>query len=238
MKKNTKCLNLIFGVMTLATMGNANAAAADDPLLAMVRIDKLEKNVSDGDNTISWSAQAWLGHDLYKVWLTTEGERSDGETEEAEVELLYSRAFAPYWDWKLGVKKDFRPSPSREWALVGVQGLAPYYFEIDAAFYVGNGGNTAFKFEAEYELPITQKLILSPEVEISVYGQNDQATGTGSGLSEIETGLRLRYEIVREFAPYIGVNWSKKYGNTADYAEQEGKSSSERQVVVGFRAWF
>jgi copper resistance protein B len=224
--------------MALATVSNAQAAAADDPLLTKVVIDQFEQDVSHGENAQSWSAQAWLGHDLYKFWLTTEGERSDNQTTDAQVELLYSRAFAPYWDWKVGVRKDFKPTPSTERAVLGVQGLAPYYFEIDAEIYLGKDGNTAFTFEAEYELMLTQRLVLSPEIEVNLYGQNDPEIGSGSGLSQVEAGLRLRYEIIREFAPYVGLTWSKKYGKTADYAALEGESSTEKQVVVGFRAWF
>lgn len=238
MKKITQILSLVVSTIALSTTSNVHAATKDDPLLSMVQIDQLEQDIRNDDNPLSWSAQAWLGLDLNKLWITTEGEQLDGETLDAEVQAFYSRALAPYWDWKIGFRKDFKPTPSREWAVVGIQGLAPYYFEIDAALFVGNGGNTAFRLEAEYELLITQKLILTPEVEINLYGQNDPATETGSGLSELEAGLRLRYEIVREFAPYIGVNWSQTYGNTADFARSEGESSSETQVVLGLRAWF
>lgn len=238
MKKNTQLLSLIVGAMTLATASNAQAAAADDPLLTKVVIDQFEQDVSHGENAQSWDVQAWLGHDLYKLWLTTEGERSNNQTTDAQVELLYSRAFSPYWDWKVGVRKDFKPTPSTEWAVLGVQGLAPYYFEIDAEFYLGKDGNTAFTLEVEYELMLTQRLVLIPEVEVSFNGQNDAEMGSGSGLSEIEAGLRLSYGIVREFSPYVGLTWSKKYGNTADYAALEDESSTEKQVVVGFSAWF
>lgn len=238
MKKNIPILSLVVGAIALSTTSNIHAATEDDPLLSMVLIDQLEQDISNNDNPLSWSVQAWLGQDLNKLWITTEGEQLDGETLDAEVQAFYSRALTPYWDWKIGFRKDFKPTPSREWAVVGVQGLTPYYFEIDAALFVGNSGNTALRLEAEYELLITQKLILTPEVEINLYGQNDPATGTGSGLSELEAGLRLRYEIVREFAPYIGVNWSQTYGNTANLARSEGESSSETKVVLGLRTWF
>ena len=130
------------------------------------------------------------------------------------------------------------PTPNRDWFAVGFQGLAPYFFEIDAAAFIGNNGQTALRLEAEYEIMLTQKLILTPEVEINAYSKDDEATGVGSGLSDIELGLRLRYEIRREFAPYIGVNWNKTYGDTANFSRDEGEDVSDTQFVVGIRAWF
>jgi copper resistance protein B len=130
------------------------------------------------------------------------------------------------------------PTPNRDWLAIGFQGLAPYFFEIDAAAFIGNNGQTALRLEAEYEVMLTQKLILTPEVEINAYSKDDEATGVGSGLSDIELGLRLRYEIRREFAPYIGVNWNKKYGDTANFSRDEGEDVSDTQFVVGIRAWF
>ncbi len=138
----------------------------------------------------------------------------------------------------MGLRKDFQPTPSRSWAVLGVQGLAPYLFEVDTAVFLGESGRTALRLEAEYEILFTQRLILSPEIEVNFYGQNDEATGTGSGLSDVEFGLRLRYEIRREFAPYIGVNWFKKFGNTADFSRLEGAEVSDTQIVLGVRAWF
>ncbi len=121
---------------------------------------------------------------------------------------------------------------------IGFKGLAPYFFDIDAAAFIGESGRVALRFEAEYELLITQRLILTPDIEINLYGQNDPEVGIGSGLSDIEAGLRLRYEIRRQFAPYIGVNWTRLFGNTADFARIAGEKSSETQLVIGLRAWF
>ena len=145
---------------------------------------------------------------------------------------------ATYWDFQVGVRHDFRPSPGRSWAAIGFQGLGPYFFELDTALFIGESGRTALRFEADYELLLTQRLILTPEIEVNLYGQNDPDTGVGSGLSDLEAGLRLRYEIRREFAPYIGVNWLRLFGNTADFARGTGKSKSEGQFTVGIRAWF
>ena len=138
------------------------------------------------------------------------------------MQFLYSKAIARYWDFQLGVRHDFEPSPSRSWAAIGFKGLAPYFFDIDAAAFIGESGRTALRFEAEYELLFAQRLILTPDIEINIYGQNDPDVGIGSGLSDIEAGLRLRYEIRRELAPYIGINWSRLFGNTEDFARIAG----------------
>jgi len=154
------------------------------------------------------------------------------------LQFLYSKAIAKYWDLQFGVRHDFEPSPSRSWAVIGVQGLAPYFFETDIAFFIGDSGRTALRFESGYELRLTQRLILTPEIEVNFYGQDDVEIGIGSGLSDLEVGLRLRYEIRREIAPYIGINWSKLFGNTKDFAAIAGESSSGAQFVIGLRLWF
>ncbi len=227
---------LVITGLSYSAMGQA--AVSDDPLLVMGVLDQFEwRDASDGD-TLSWDAQGWLGKDLNKLWFKTDGERVDGETEDAELQFLYSKAFAKYWDFQVGVRQDFEPSPSRTWAAIGVQGLAPYFFETDIAFFVGESGRTALRFESEYEFLITQRLILTPDIEVNFYGKNDENIGVGSGLSDAEIGLRLRYEIRREFAPYFGVNWTKVFGNTADFARINGQDISDLQLVVGLRGWF
>ena len=222
----------------LSVVDNATASAEDDPLLLMGILDQLEVRDTSGNNTLSWSAQGWMGKDLRKLWFKAEGERAGGDTDEAELQFLYSKAIAKYWDVQFGVRHDFEPSPSRSWAVIGVQGLAPYFFETDIAFFIGDSGRTALRFESEYELRLTQRLILTPEIEVNFYGQDDVDIGIGSGLSDLEVGLRLRYEIRREIAPYIGVNWSRLFGNTRDFAAIAGESSSDAQLVIGLRLWF
>ena len=229
---------ILAAAIWLSAADHATADAGDDPLLLTVILDQMETRDATGDNTFSWDGEGWLGKDLNKFWFKTEGERTAGNTDDAELQFLYSKAIDRYWDFQLGVRYDFEPSPSRSWAVIGVKGLAPYFFDIDAALFIGESGRTAFRFEAEYELLLTQRLILTPDIEINLYGKNDAITGIGSGLSDIEAGLRLRYEIRREFAPYIGVNWSRLFGNTADFARIAGESTSEAQLVIGLRAWF
>lgn len=225
-----------------ATLLSAPALAEhgmnDDPLLTKVQLDQLEVRDADGNNPIVLEGQAWIGYDLNKFWLKADIEVDDGHTQEAEVQALYSRAISPYWDFQAGVRKDFKPAPDRSWGVIGFQGVAPYEFEVETALFIGEGGRTALRLSAEYEVLLTQRLILTPEFEVNFYGQNDEDVGVGSGLSDTEAGLRLRYEFRREFAPYIGVNWTRKYGNTADFARAERQDTNDWQWVIGIRAWF
>ncbi|WP_456374358.1 copper resistance protein B [Thiolapillus sp.] len=229
-------------MMMLALAVNGSAVAGgmnDDPFLFMLKVDKLELSDAADGTAMVWDAQAWAGKDLNKLWLKSEGEKLSGEgTEEGNLEILYSRAVAPFWDLQAGWRHDFRPDPDRDWFAFGVKGLAPYLFEVDATAYIGESGRMAAALSVEYEYMFTQKLILSPELEMNLYSKDDEETGVGSGLSDLALGLRLRYEIVREFAPYIGVNWWNKFGKTADYAEAEGGDSSDVEFVAGFRLWF
>jgi copper resistance protein B len=236
--RNFLLAGVLAAAIYLTVSDNAGAAASDDPLLVTVILDELEMRDTGGDNTLSWDGQGWIGKDLRKLWIKAEGERTGGITDEVELQLLHSKAIARYWEFQVGVRHDFEPSPSRSWAVIGVQGLAPYFFETDMALFIGDSGRTALRLETEYELLFTQRLILTPEIEVNFYGQDDVDIGIGSGLSDLELGLRLRYEIRREFAPYIGVNWSKLFGNTADFARIAGQSTSEAQLVIGLRAWF
>lgn len=212
--------------------------AEDDPVLIMLMLDELERRGSGSDKEDSWDAEAWIGKDLDKLWVKSQGERAAGRTKHAELQFLYSKAVATYWDFQIGVRQDLEPSPSRSWTVIGFQGLAPYFFDIDAAIFIGESGRTALRFEAEYELLLTQRLVLTPEIEVNVYGKDDPAIGVGSGLSDVEAGLRLRYEIRREFAPYIGVNWSRLYGDTADFAGATGRHSSDTEFLIGIRVWY
>lgn len=217
---------------------SALAASKDDPILISVLIDQLEVRDDEGGNPLVLEGQGWVGKDLQKLWIKTEIEQLDGKIEEAELQVLYSQAVATYWDFQIGLRKDFRPTPDRSWAVIGLQGLAPYFFEVDTALFIAESGRTALRLEAEYELLLTQQLILTPEFEININGQNDEALGIGSGLSGVQAGLRLRYELRREFAPYIGVNWSKEFGETAEYSRINNETTDGWQWTIGVRAWF
>ncbi|MDH5178287.1 MAG: copper resistance protein B [Gammaproteobacteria bacterium] len=227
--------NLMLGLLLPL---NAFAAGGDDPLLTMVKVDQLETRNSDEGTETVLDGHLWIGYDLHKLWIKTEVEQFEGETEAAELQALYSRAVAPYWDLQIGVRRDIRPEPKQDWLVVGFEGLAPYFFETDIALFIGEEGRTAARLEMEYEFMFTQRLVLSPEIEINFSGKDEPARGIGDGLTDIEFGLRLRYEIRREFAPYIGINWSGKFGKTADYAKAAAEETSKTQLVAGIRFWF
>jgi copper resistance protein B len=201
----------------------------DDPLLAMFKLDQFERAFGDGAAT-QWEAEAWIGHDFDKLWLRSEGERENGATD-ARIEAFWDHAFASYWDWQLGVRHDAGSGPERDWAAFGVQGIAPYWFEVEATAYLGESGRSALRLRAEYELLLTQRLILQPEVEANLYGRSDAPRGVADGLSDAAVGLRLRYEIRRQFAPYVGVVWTHRNGDGALHG-------SDTQFVAGLRVWF
>jgi copper resistance protein B len=209
----------------------------DAASFARVMLDQLEWREIDGADGQAWEVDAWYGNDYHKIWFETEGERVDAE-EEGRVELMWDRIISPWWSLQTGVRRDFGAGPSRTWLDFGVQGLAPYLFEIDAAIYVAEQGHTAARFSGEYDMRITQRLILQPELELRLYGKDDPENGIGSGLSDLEAALRLRYEIRREFAPYVGLHWERKFGATADLARREGDDVDDLTLVAGLRVWF
>ena len=209
----------------------------DTASLFMFKLDTFERAKSDDAYSTAWNAQAWYGGDFDKLLVRSEGESAHRATE-ARVEAFWNHAFASYWDWQLGVRRDFGSDPARNWAAFGVQGLAPYWFEIEAAAYVGEGGRTAFGLRAEYELLLTQRLVLQTELELNFYGRDDRARDTASGLSDAEFGLRLRYETRREFAPYIGVVWKHRREPDDGFLRAADRAGTQRQIVAGLRLWF
>lgn len=204
----------------------------------LVAFDRFEAAHADVGTALAWSARASFGGDVDRAWLRSEGERMHGRTGHADVELLWGHAVAPYWDAQVGVRHDFGSGPDRNWAAFGVQGLAPYWFEVNATAYVGEQGRTAVRGEVEYEGLLTQRLVLQPRVEINAYGKSDRAAGVGVGLSDAAFGLRLRYEIRREFAPYVGIERRWRFGGTAEAARADGEAAAETQWVAGVRFWF
>ncbi|MGK2914523.1 MAG: copper resistance protein B [Porticoccaceae bacterium] len=162
----------------------------------------------------------------------------DGRLQESRTELLWGHTVAAFWDAQLGVRHDDGEGPNRTWLAFGLQGLAPYWFELDLAAYVGESGRGALRLDGEYELLITQKLILQPRVEANIYSRRDADRELGAGLSDVSAGLHLRYEIRREFAPYVGIERVRKFGNTADFARAGGGDASTTQLVAGLRFWF
>jgi len=227
------------GVGTYALGNTRQLHMADEHLFASVRFDRLEWVRGSDSSAAAYDAQAWFGSTYDKLVIKAEGEAEKGRLAHARTELLWGHAVATYWDTQLGLRNDAGHGlPGRNWLAFGVQGLAPYWFEVEATGYVGNEGRTALRLSAEYELLITQRLILQPRVEASLYGKNDPETGVGRGLSSGTVGVRLRYEFSRQFAPYIGIERSQAFGNTADMARAAGGRSGETRFVAGVRAWF
>ena len=213
-------------------------AVHDNAVNYFVLFDQLEWQAGSDVSGVNVETTGWVGRDRDRLWFRAEGDSDNGRLADAEAHVLYGRKFARWWDLVAGVRQDFNPGPSRTWAAVGVQGLAPYWFEMEATFYIGESGRTHARFDVEYELLLTNRLVLQPLVEVDVYGKSDPERGIGAGLSTIDTGLRVRYEIRRELAPYIGVTWNRKFGQTAELAEAAGKDRGGARFVAGLRLWF
>jgi copper resistance protein B len=186
----------------------------------------------------AWEGTAWIGRDVDRLWLRTEGDTEHGRVERGNLEALYGHSITPWWDVVAGAKQEFGEGPSRTYAAFGVQGLAPYKFEVEATAYVGNGGRTAATVEAEYDTLITNRLVLQWQGEADLYGRTDPAIGVGSGLSTVDAGARLRYEITRRFAPYVGVEVERAFGGTAELRREQGRDTTDTRIVAGIRFWF
>ena len=207
--------------------------------VSKVLVDQLEAKIRNGRDGYAWDAQAWYGRDIDKLWLKTEGEGEFGErVENAEVQALWSHAIDPWFDLQAGIRYDFRPDPSRAYLVLGVQGLAPYWFEVDAAAFVSEKGDISARAEAEYDLRFTQKLILQPRIEFDLALQDVPEIGIGSGLSTAELGARLRYEVRPQFAPYVGIEYERAFRDTADFRRAAGEDRGGWSLLLGLRTWF
>ena len=185
-----------------------------------------------------WDAQAWYGGDYNKLWLKSEGQQTvGGRTQEADLQVLYARRIAPFWHLQGGLRSEVRPGPTQNYGVLAIQGIAPYWFNVEASAFF-RGGNISGRLEAEYDQLLTQRLILQPRIDSDFSATADPARGVGRGINDVALGLRLRYEIKREFAPYIGITWSRKLGDTADIARSRGEDARSTAVIFGVRAWF
>jgi len=212
----------------------------DNAIYSYFLVDKFEYKT---ENSLHWDALAWIGTDYQRLWLKTEGGVSlDDGAGEAEIQVLYGKLISPFWDLQLGVRYDQHyggdHNPGRGFAVLGVRGLAPYFVEMDTALFISHEGDVSARFKAEYQLPLSQKLILSPNLETNIAIQEVEEFGIGSGFNNIKLGLRLRYEISRQFAPYIGISWEKLFGDTANFAEAEGEDTDHISGVVGLKFFF
>lgn len=211
---------------------------ADAHPFATVLVNRLERVATRDDHFTTWDAQASLGWDFDKLVIQSEGDWAKGQVEHARNEVRWSHAVANFWDAQIGWRHDTGEAPDQDWLAVGLQGLAPYWFEVSASAYLGQGGQTALRLEGEHELLLTQRLILQPRAEFTAYGRNDARRGVGAGPAELTAGLRLRYEFSRQFAPYAGVEWQRLFGQTADLAREEGLRTLSARWTLGVRFWF
>lgn len=231
----------VLGVTALLALAALPAVAAEkhDAIFWSVRADEFEWRVSDGPDFGVWDIEGWVGTDEDKIALSTEGERlSGGPTEKAEVQLYYKRLISDFFDLEVGARHDVYPKPSRSYGVIGVEGLAPQWFEVDAHAFLSVEGDVSARLSAEYDVLITQRLILQPTAEVNLALTSDREIGSGSGVNDVELGLRLRYEFTRKFAPYLGVAWERKLGETADFARDENEDIDSLALVAGIRFWF
>lgn len=211
----------------------------DQSIFAHLLFDQLEGRFGfNQGNTFRWEAQGWLGTDENRIWLLSEGRYSDNQLDDGIQQLFYGRAITTYFDALVGVRYDLDSLPGRGWGAVGIQGLAPQFFKVSAIGYVSGEGHLAARLEASYDLLITQRLILQPQIELNFYTKDDPARRIGAGLSELDAGLRLRYEITRQFAPYVGITYLGQYGATANYVSAAGGSTQQLRFTAGVRTWF
>jgi len=219
-------------------LGGHSHGMLEDPFDHSARVDELETKTIEGDDVLAWKAHAWLGRSFDKLAIRTEGEQRGGDTERAELQLLWSHTITRWWNLVAGARFDFQPTPSRTWAALGVAGTAPYRFDIEATVFAADGGDTAARVETTYEMLITQRWILEPRLEIEWYGQDEPGLGLASGLARSEGGLRLRYEIRREVAPYVGLVSERRYGGSEELARAAGNDAHDTRFVAGIRLRF
>lgn len=184
-----------------------------------------------------WDVDGWIGGDVERVWIRSTGKIEDDEAEKAELQLLYGRNVHPFWDVLVGVRQDLEPD-SKTWAAAGVTGLAPYFFETDVTAFLSTDGDAAFRLEQSLDIPLTQKLIAEPHLELNAYAQDMPERGIGAGFSDVELGLKLRYEVTRKFAPYAALTWERALGETASRARSSGHKVDETALRIGIRVWF
>lgn len=229
----------IFGADVMARSRKELAYEVGGMGYSLVAIDLLEVGFQKSRESYRFEGEAFTGGNINRFGIKFEGEGAFGERiDDLELQALYSRAIAPYWNLQAGVRHDIKPDPSRSYLVAGVEGIAPYWFKVNAAGFVSNKGEVRARLEASYDQRITQSLIFQPRIEANIAFQDIRAIGVGSGLTDFEAGLRLRYEIEQEIAPYIGVEWRKQTGATARYARLAGEDPEAISLVAGIRIWF
>jgi len=210
----------------------------DQGIYAHAIFNQLEARWNGSNAEFRWEGQGWLGTDYDKLWIKSEGTVSQGAVDDGQDQFLYSRAITTYFDLQGGLRSDIDSRPTRNWAAFGIQGVAPYFFDLELTGFVSGEGHLAAKLEGSYDVLLTQRLILQPQLELNLYSKADPVRLVGAGFSDIDTGLRLRYEFSRKFAPYLGVVYQGKFGQTAIFARQAGESTGDFRFAFGVRVWF
>jgi copper resistance protein B len=215
-------------------------AVKDDMVFAHVLFDQFEGRTNGSGNEFRWDGQGWVGTDMNKLWIKSEGFVDKATVSDGDHEFLYDRPIprTRYFDAQAGVRADLDSDPSRVWAAVGVEGLAPYFFDLEPTFYIRDGGHVAGRINGSWDLFLTQRWVVQPQAELNFYSKDDPARQTGSGFSDIDTGVRLRYELTRKVNPYVGWAYNGKYGNSALYTRQAGEATSNSSFVFGLRVWY
>ena len=221
----------------------ADAQMGEPGLYGMFRAEQLEAGFNGDSNPVSWDISSWVGADWNRLWFKSEGDVPTNERAvEFEAQLLYSRLIAPFWELQVGVRTDVLAEPGnragRAQLVLSVQGLARYWFELEPAIFISHRGDVSARVRASYDVFITQRLIFQPDVEFNVAIQSVPEFGVGAGFNDLQIGLRFRYEFVRKFAPYLGMNWQRSFGQTARMARTNGVSARDLRGVLGLRVWF
>ncbi len=211
---------------------------ADEMAFVSLLADRFERYVGRNENAIAYDLQGWYGRDYDRLVFKAEGDVDHGSVQESRTELLWGHAWAPFWDTQLGTRYDAGTGPGQGWLALGIEGLAPYWFDVETTAYLGTSGQVALRFAASYELLLTQRLVLQPRLEANVFRRSDDRRERGAGLSDMTAGLRLRYEIRREFAPYLGLEWAGTFGGTASAIRAAGDDSKDLRLIAGLRFWF
>jgi copper resistance protein B len=225
-------------LMTGMEPGGAVQPVMDQSIFGHLLFNELEGRFGGNNPEFRWEGQGWIGTDYDKLWIKSEGTLQGGALDDGQHQFLYSRAITTYFDLQGGLRSDIDSRPTRNWAAFGIQGLAPYFFDLEVTGFVSGQGHLAAKLEASYDVLLTQRLILQPQVEVNLYNKADPARMVGAGFADIDTGLRLRYEFSRKFAPYLGVVYEGKFGQTANFARRAGESTGGVRFAAGLRVWF
>jgi copper resistance protein B len=218
---------------------NWPAPVQDNEVFGYVSFNELEGRLTAATPIFRWDSEGWIGTNYNKLWIKSEGDVINGIMSDGDHEALYDRPIPHlrYFDWQAGVRADLDSGPVRTWAAIGIQGLAPYFFNFEPTFYVRDGGHVAGRVEGSYNLYVTQRLIVQPQAELNFYGKPDPARGLGTGLSDLDSGIRIGYQISRKFAPYIGFTYSSSFGDTATFARRAGEPVHVSSLVLGIWIW-